>query len=181
MTRIYTRSGDQGQTGLANGERLEKSSVLFEAIGDIDELNAQLGMLRSQYLRQSTGQSNDPNIDEQLSVIQHKLFDVGAQVAQYKDNNIKQEHIDALEQWIDHWQEQLPPLKQFILPAGTQDGSIAHLARSICRRAERHCWQAADQQAIEPEALQYLNRLSDYLFVLARLLNGGDEVFWQSD
>ncbi len=179
MTRIYTRSGDQGQTGLANGERLEKSSVLFEAIGDIDELNAQLGMLRSQYLRQSTGQSNDPNIDEQLSVIQHKLFDVGAQVAQYKDNNIKQEHIDALEQWIDHWQEQLPPLKQFILPAGTQDGSIAHLARSICRRAERHCWQAADQHAIEPEALQYLNRLSDYLFVLARLLNGGDEVFWQ--
>lgn len=175
MTRIYTRSGDQGETGLANGERLEKSSVLFEAIGDIDELNAQLGMLRSQYPEQS----NDPNIDEQLSVIQHKLFDVGAQVAQYKDNNIKQEHIDALEQWIDHWQDQVQPLKQFILPAGTQAGSIAHLARSICRRAERHCWQAADQHTVEPEALQYLNRLSDYLFVLARILNGGDEVFWQ--
>lgn len=173
MTRIYTRSGDQGQSGLANGERINKSDHLFEAIGDVDELNAQVGMLRAL--------NELPDINNQLSSIQHKLFDVGAQIAQYKGNNIKVQDIKTLEKWIDVWQQQLEPLKQFILPAGTQAGCAAHLARSICRRAERKTWQACEGHDIETELTQYLNRLSDYLFVLARVLNGGEEVFWQPD
>ena len=128
MTRIYTRSGDQGETGLANGERLSKTDLLFAVMGDVDELNAQLGLIRAL--------STDKSIDLQLSKVQHKLFDLGAQVAQYKGNNIDVEDINNLENWIDAWQEQLPELKQFILPAGTQAGSVAHVARSICRRAE---------------------------------------------
>ncbi len=173
MTRIYTRSGDQGKSGLANGQRLTKTDHLFDVIGDVDELNAQLGMIRA--LNDQSG------IDDQLSKIQHKLFDLGAQVAQYKGNNIDQGDIKTLEGWIDQWQAELAPLKQFILPAGTQSGSAAHLARSICRRAERKAWHAATKHEIESEVTQYLNRLSDYLFVLARILNGGDEVFWQPD
>jgi len=182
MTRIYTRSGDAGESGLANGMRINKTDLLFEAMGDVDELNAQIGMIRALNKSQN---SNDhtvqKNIDDQLSKIQHKLFDVGAQIAQYKNNNIKSADIKTLEQWIDSWQEQLEPLKQFILPAGTGAGSAAHLARSICRRAERKTWQAAVKHVIEPEVIQYLNRLSDYMFVLARVLNDGNEVFWQAE
>ena len=177
MTRIYTRSGDAGESGLADGQRLNKANQLFEVIGDVDELNAQIGLIRAF----TEAQTNNPIIDSQLSQIQHKLFDVGAQVAQHKENNIEATDIHVLEQWIDAWQEQLEPLKQFILPAGTQAGSTAHIARSICRRAERQGWQAADKHEIEAEVMQYLNRLSDYLFVMARILNGGDEVFWQAD
>ncbi len=177
MTRIYTRSGDQGKSGLANGQRIDKSNQLFAVIGDVDELNAQIGMLRAL----NAVQAKHQDIDSQLSQIQHKLFDVGAQVAQYKDNNLKNPEIKTLEQWIDAWQAQLEPLKQFILPAGTQAGSAAHLARSICRRAERQAWQAAETHEIEAQVMQYLNRLSDYLFVMARVLNGGEEVFWQPE
>ncbi|MGJ8663576.1 MAG: cob(I)yrinic acid a,c-diamide adenosyltransferase [Marinicella sp.] len=171
MTRIYTRSGDGGETGLANGERLTKTDLLFDVMGDVDELNAQIGMVRAL--------SDDNSIDKQLSKIQHKLFDLGAQVAQYKGNNMSASDIKQLEDWIDGWQRQLEPLKQFILPAGTQAGSSAHLARNICRRSERKAWQAATTHDLEPEVMQYLNRLSDYLFVLARVLNDGNEVFWQ--
>ncbi len=173
MTRIYTRSGDQGKSGLANGDRLGKTDTLFEAIGDVDELNAQLGMIRAL--------NQDEAIDDQLSKTQHKLFDLGAQVAQYKGNNISTDDIQTVERWIDGWQQQLAPLKQFILPAGTAAGSAAHLARSICRRAERKTWVAAEQHELEAEVMQYLNRLSDYLFVLARVLNGGNEVSWQPE
>ncbi|WP_154222048.1 cob(I)yrinic acid a,c-diamide adenosyltransferase [Marinicella rhabdoformis] len=175
MTRIYTRSGDAGKTGLANATRIAKSDALCDAIGDIDETNAFIGVVRS--LNSTMG--NNSAIDEQLSIIQHKLFDLGAQVAQYKGNLIKKEDIVQLEQWIDEMQENLSPLKQFILPAGNPAGSQCHLARTTCRRAERKTWKAAKEYEIEPEATQYLNRLSDYLFVLARTLNDQDEVFWQ--
>lgn len=171
MTRIYTRSGDAGQTGLANATRIAKSDVLCDAIGDIDETNALIGLVRSL--------NENKAIDQQLSVIQHKLFDLGAQVAQYKGNLLKKEDIFQLEHWIDGMQESLPPLKQFILPAGNPAGSQCHLARTVCRRAERKTWQAATDHEIEAEAVQYLNRLSDYLFVLARTLNDQDEVFWE--
>lgn len=171
MTRIYTRSGDAGKTGLANATRIAKSDVLCDAIGDIDETNALIGVVRSL--------NENKALDEQLSVIQHKLFDLGAQVAQYKGNLLKNEDIAQLENWIDGMQENLPPLKQFILPAGNPAGSQCHLARTTCRRAERKTWQAAADHEIEAEAVQYLNRLSDYLFVLARTLNDQDEVFWQ--
>jgi len=136
-------------------------------------------MIRALNRLHSQDKSTENNVDQQLSKIQHKLFDVGAQIAQYKGNNIQSKDIETLEQWIDAWQEQLEPLKQFILPAGTQAGSAAHLARNICRRAERVTWKTAAKHEIEAEVMMYLNRLSDYLFVLARVLNGGDEVFWQ--
>ena len=175
MTRIYTRSGDAGKTGLANATRIAKSDVLCDAIGDIDETNALIGVVRSL--------NNDSAIDKQLSVIQHKMFDLGAQVAQYKGNLLQNKDIVQLEDWIDAMQENLPPLKQFILPAGNPAGSQCHLARTTCRRAERKTWQAAGNDGIgheiEAEAVQYLNRLSDYLFVLARTLSDQDEVFWQ--
>jgi cob(I)alamin adenosyltransferase len=171
MARIYTRSGDAGQTGLANGTRIDKQDQLMEAIGDIDELNAHIGLIRAD--------KPDSAIDKELATIQHQLFDIGAQVAQYKDNPIESDHVDRLEQWIDHHQEAVPPIKQFILPAGNRIGSHVHLARSICRRAERHTWLASKQHDIESEVMQYLNRLSDYLFVLGRVLNEDDEVFWQ--
>jgi len=171
MARIYTRSGDGGQTGLANGTRIDKQDQLMEAIGDIDELNAHVGLIRAD--------KPDKDIDKQLATIQHQLFDVGAQVAQFKDNPIEPQHIKQLEHWIDQYQTVLEPIKQFILPAGNRIGSHVHLARSICRRAERHVWLASKKHAIEAEVMHYLNRLSDYLFVLARIVNKDDEVFWQ--
>ncbi|MCX7543996.1 cob(I)yrinic acid a,c-diamide adenosyltransferase [Marinicella gelatinilytica] len=173
MARIYTRSGDAGETGLADGTRIGKHQNLVEAIGDIDELNAHVGLIRAD--------QPQADIDAQLAVIQHHLFDIGAQVAQFKDNPIKQRQVQQLEQWIDAFQAELTPIKQFILPAGNRIGSHVHLARSICRRAERHVWLAAEKHDIEIEVLHYLNRLSDYLFVLARALNKKQEVFWQQN
>lgn len=173
MARIYTRSGDAGETGLANATRISKQHDLIAAIGDIDELNAHIGLIRVD--------KPDAEIDGQLAIIQHQLFDIGAQVAQYKEKPIESSKIKQLEQWMDSFQEDLPPIKQFILPAGNRLGSQTHLARSICRRAERHVWRASDNYDIEIQVMHYLNRLSDYLFVLARVLNDDNEVFWQHD
>ena len=171
MARIYTRSGDTGQTGLANGTRIDKQDQLMECIGDIDELNAHLGLIRAEQPQSA--------IDRELAVIQHQLFDIGAQVAQYKGNPFESQQVSQLERWIDQHQDTVAPIKQFILPAGNRIGSHVHLARSICRRAERHAWMASKEHAIEIEILHYLNRLSDYLFVLGRVLNEDEEVFWQ--
>lgn len=171
MTRIYTRSGDAGETGLANATRLPKKDCLFAAIGDIDELNAHVGMIRAL--------QNIESIDQELAVIQHQLFDLGAQVAQYHERPITSRDITQLEHWIDDHQSKLAPIKQFILPAGNQAGTQTHLARSVCRRAERSLWQTRENHEIPAETMQYLNRLSDYLFVLSRVINTEDEVFWQ--
>lgn len=171
MSRIYTRTGDDGQTGIANAERLDKTATLIGAIGDVDELNSVLGLLRSFGLKES--------VEQQLSVIQHKLFDLGASLAQYREQMTVADDVDILEQWIDEMELSLPRLQKFILPAGNQVGSYAHLSRAICRRAERSCLQAANSYSIDHNCLKYLNRLSDYLFVLARSLNSKQEVFWQ--
>lgn len=173
MTRIYTRSGDQGESGLANGTRITKASMIFDAIGDTDELNCVLGWLKSFEIKES--------IDEQLNLIQHKLFDIGATLAQYKKALIRQADIEQLEMWIDSYQKDLTPLKKFILPGGKQPASVAHLARSVCRRVERSAWKMYQQQEVDTSVFKYLNRLSDYLFVLARVLSHGDEVFWNTD
>ncbi len=171
MARIYTRSGDAGETGLANATRIAKKDSLIASIGDIDELNAHIGMIRVLQDSQS--------IDQQLAVIQHQLFDLGAQVAQYHERPIRSQDIAQLEHWIDDHQTKLAPIKQFILPAGNHAGTQTHLARSICRRAERSLWQSHGDHELPAETMQYLNRLSDYLFVLSRILNTADEVFWQ--
>ncbi|MCF6300514.1 MAG: cob(I)yrinic acid a,c-diamide adenosyltransferase [Proteobacteria bacterium] len=172
MTRIYTRSGDQGESGLANGTRITKNSIIFDAIGDTDELNSMLGWLKSL--------DTEESIDQQLNSIQHKLFDIGAILAQYKHTLIGQSDVEQLEIWIDSYQQGLPPLTKFILPGGKQPASIAHLARSVCRKAERSVWKMHQQQKVNSDVLKYLNRLSDYLFVIARVLNHGDDVLWEA-
>lgn len=171
MRRIYTRTGDDGQTAIANATRLDKTAPLIDAIGDVDELNAALGLLRSFEL--------NVTVDQQLSVIQHKLFDLGASLAQYQGQMLLSDDVTQLEQWIDKMTSTLPQLRKFILPGGNQVGSYAHLSRAICRRAERSCLQAASSHSIDKNCLKYLNRLSDYLFVLARSLNDKQEIFWQ--
>lgn len=171
MSKIYTRTGDDGQTGIANAARLDKTAPLINAIGDVDELNAALGLLRS------FGLSEKPN--QQLSVVQHKLFDLGASLAQYQGQMLIADDIVQLEEWIDEMESILPDLRAFILPTGNQIGSYAHLSRAICRRAERSCLQASASHSIDKNCLKYLNRLSDYLFMLARNLNDKKEILWQ--
>lgn len=174
LTKIYTRSGDKGTTGLGDGSRVEKDHPRIEAIGTVDELNSSIGLLRSRALPES--------LDELLLQIQHELFDLGAELSVPGRNAIDEECVKRLEQALDHYNADLPKLPEFILPAGGDATGHCHMARTICRRAERTVYTAAKVQKINPQANAYLNRLSDLLFVVARVLarfeNGG-EVLWQ--
>ncbi len=165
--KIYTRTGDDGQTGLFGGLRVRKNDVRVEAYGTIDELNACLGLARAQGL--------PPQLDPTLRELQEQLFVVGAEVAcepgkveRMKMALVEQRHIDHMELSIDEHEAQLPPLTTFILPSGSRAGAALHLARTVARRAERMCLGLDD---LRPLLLIYLNRLSDYLFVLARRAN----------
>lgn len=169
MSRIYTRSGDTGTTGLADGTRTSKTSARIEAIGTIDECNAHLGMLVSLIVSHQ--------LHPKLSAIQHRLFDLGATLANKQPSLIEARHVTALERNIDQLDSTLPPLKQFILPGGNAATAQAHITRAVCRRAERCTYILADNEAVPEAVVQFLNRLSDYLFVVARSLsahNGGD-------
>ncbi len=174
LTKIYTRSGDKGTTGLGDGSRVEKDHPRIEAIGTVDELNSSIGLLRSRALPES--------LDELLLQIQHELFDLGAELSVPGRNAIDEDCVKRLEQALDHYNADLPKLPEFILPAGGDATGHCHMARTICRRAERTVYTAAKVQEINPQANAYLNRLSDLLFVVARVLarfeNGG-EVLWQ--
>lgn len=174
LTKIYTRSGDKGTTGLGDGSRVEKDHPRIEAIGTVDELNSSIGLLRSRALPES--------LDELLLQIQHELFDLGAELSVPGRNAIDEDCVKRLEQALDHYNADLPKLPEFILPAGGDATGHCHMARTICRRAERTVYTAAKVQEINPQASAYLNRLSDLLFVVARVLarfeNGG-EVLWQ--
>ncbi len=173
MPKIYTRTGDKGQTGLATGARLAKHSLEIHNLGDVDELNCQLGVLAA-YL-------DTPSIQAELSQIQALLFEIGAELATEKPT-IKADDSLVLEQQIDSYQQQLPALTHFILPAGSVAISHCHLARAVCRRAERSLSQLASKKSINPFTQQYLNRLSDYLFVLARYIgkeNHIEEQAWK--
>lgn len=175
LSKIYTRTGDDGSTGLADGSRVAKSSERMDVIGTVDELNCQLGLLIT------TLAEDDPFL-ERLSRIQHHLFDLGGEFAIPGSTVIQAFHIEWLEATLDEWNEDLPPLKNFILPGGSTPAAHAHLARAICRRAERTAVSLSQQDAINPESRNYLNRLSDLLFVAARLLarrDGGQEVLWE--
>ncbi len=174
LTKIYTRTGDDGSTGLAANTRVQKDDARIEAMGDIDELNSVIGLLLTETL---------PDDAEKLLIqIQHRLFDLGGELAMPAYQTINAAETAILESAIDHWNENLPPLKEFILPGGSRGGAQCHLARTICRRAERrlvHLHHTAPQRL---EALRYLNRLSDLLFVLARVINreaGMEVVYWQ--
>jgi cob(I)alamin adenosyltransferase len=166
ISKVYTRTGDGGQTSLVGGARVSKSSSRVEAYGEVDELNSALGVARA-YLQ-------DTEVDEILGVIQNDLFTLGADLASptgLKVPRISAALVKALEDHADRFLAELEPLKEFILPGGNQAGAILHLARTIARRTERRVVALAATEAINAETIVYLNRLSDLLFVLARVVN----------
>lgn len=174
LSKIYTRTGDDGTTGLANGERVAKTDVRVEACGAVDETNSLLGLLLVEDL--------PTELRATLERVQHELFEVGAELALPGYVKIASAHVQQLERDLDELNAELPPLKEFVLPGGNRPASVCHLARSVCRRAERRAWAAAEQHELNRELLSYLNRLSDYLFVAARTLarvGGGEEVLWR--
>ena len=178
--RIYTKTGDKGKTGLLSGDRVAKDNIRIQAYGTVDECNAVLGIVRTYDIGEE--------LDSMLEYIQNRMFVVGSDLATPGDKKITIERIDRdatgqLEEWIDRMENSLTPLKQFILPGGTRGASFLHLARTVCRRAERMVVGLARQEQINPFNLQYLNRLSDLLFVMGRFENrqkGIDEPLWNS-
>lgn len=172
---IVTRTGDKGQTGLFGGQRVSKASPRLHAYGTVDELNAVLGMVLSDKGLTET-------LHAQLLRTQNVLFRLGADLATPRENNaakvprIEQEHIDELEGWINALETALPAMTAFILPGGTNASSTLHLARTVCRRAERHTVELAQTDDIGTDTVKYLNRLSDYLFLAARQANHGEGV-----
>ncbi|MGY8815269.1 MAG: cob(I)yrinic acid a,c-diamide adenosyltransferase [Gammaproteobacteria bacterium] len=162
LTRIYTRTGDEGLTGLGNGERISKTALRIEAMGDIDEVNCLLGMVLSE--------SPDEEITEIIIDMQHALFDAGGEISLPGNVFITDKYILRVEHAIDKLNNELESLKEFILPGGGKASSICHLARSVCRRAERHLVGLGNEEAVNSITLQLLNRLSDLLFVVARTL-----------
>jgi cob(I)alamin adenosyltransferase len=176
LTRIYTRTGDDGSTGLADGSRVGKDSPRIEAIGAVDELNCVLGVLLSESLPQ--------DIRACLTGAQHDLFDVGGELSVPGHVVMKDEHVARLEKQLDRWNADLPPLKDFILPGGTRPAALAHAARAACRKAERTLVALSREASVPPAVLKYVNRLSDLLFVVARTLNraaGQPDVLWKQD
>lgn len=183
LSKIYTRTGDSGTTGLGDGSRVAKDDLRISALGDVDELNACVGILRSQIAASAI--ADKAAWDKSLSLIQHWLFDLGGEVCIPHYTLLQPVCVEFLEKEIDRMNESLPMLKDFILPSGTLACSYAHQARAVCRRAERALMsvQARDQN-IQATALQLLNRLSDWLFVASRALQraeGGSEVLWQKN
>ena len=183
LSKIYTRTGDSGTTGLGDGSRVAKDDLRIAALGDVDELNSCIGILRSQIAVSSI--EDKAAWDKSLSLIQHWLFDLGGEVCIPNYNMVLPVSVEFLENEIDRMNEALPMLKDFILPAGTLSCSYAHQARSVCRRAERSLMTVHTRdQNIQATSLQLLNRLSDWLFVASRTLQraeGGSEVLWQKN
>ena len=177
LSKIYTRTGDDGSTGLGDGTRVRKDSARVEAYGTVDELNSTLGVLLA------TPDLPLPAI-ETLTQIQHDLFDLGGELCIPGMAMVFDADVERLETTLDGFNADLPPLKDFILPGGGIAAGTCHLARTICRRAEREVVSLARHDAVRPEATRYLNRLSDLLFVIARVLaraSGHGEVLWQHE
>lgn len=173
LSKIYTRTGDQGTTGLGDGSRVDKDNLRVETIGTVDELNSLVGLLLSAEL--------DEAVRACLTRTQHELFDLGGELCMPGHTLLPEAYIDQLEADLDHFNADLPPLEDFILPGGSEPAARCHLARTVCRRAERLLVSLAKIEDINAVSLRYLNRLSDLLFVLARVLaraNGGSEVIW---
>ncbi len=174
LTKIYTRTGDTGETGLGDGTRVPKDGARVHALGEIDELNSAIGVLLAEEL--------PGPVRAALSGIQHDLFDLGGEICIPGHSSVSEEQVVRLETLLDDYNRDLPPLKEFILPGGTRSASLAHLARTVCRRAERALVSLARAEPVGTAARKYLNRLSDLLFVLGRALNragGGSDVLWQ--
>lgn len=174
LSKIYTRTGDNGTTGLGDGSRTEKDNLRVEAFGEVDELNSQIGVLLGFDLPQTT--------QDLLTSIQHDLFDLGGEICIPGREALDAGYVARLEQQLDKINETLPPLKEFILPGGSPAAAACHVARTVCRRAERRLVSLARDESISAISVQYLNRLSDLLFVLARDINrqqGVADVLWR--
>ena len=180
LSQIATRTGDDGTTGLGDGSRVSKTHLRVHAMGDVDELNSQIGVLLAEPL--------PADIRELLVIVQHELFNLGGELCMPGYELLKMGAVLRLDEGLVHFNATLPRLKEFILPAGTRSAAIAHVCRTVARRAERALVTLAATEAINDAPRQYLNRLSDLLFVLARVLNranldglGGDDVYWHSE
>lgn len=202
LSKIYTRTGDDGTTGMADGSRVSKADNLFSVMGDVDELNSHIGLVRAHFgqavaaadantqplpvrLQQQDGQSAGADFTQALIIIQHLLFNVGGELAMPEYEAVHASHIEWLEQQIDAMNTTLPPLKDFILPTGSVLVSQLHVARCVCRRAERQAviLQQQRPEAIRSTAVSLINRLSDWLFVAARFCTDPEqvsEVLWDS-
>lgn len=179
LSRIVTRTGDDGTTGLGNGQRVPKESARIEAIGAVDELNCALGVLLA-------GTALPDAVGDCLGECQHELFDLGGELAVPGMVLLKPAQVERLEEAVEQFNAGLPPLREFVLPGGTAAAAACHMARAICRRAERRCWQLAQAEKPATGGLgpRYLNRLSDLLFVVARSLarsGGAREVLWRHE
>jgi cob(I)alamin adenosyltransferase len=185
--KIYTKTGDKGETGLYGGKRVRKDNLRVMAYGDVDETNAAIGIARSYIQEGSSGSREVLNfIDSVLETVQNKLFAVGAVLSGSEDQNfsIKDSDIEYLEKCIDHIDELIPPIKAFILPFGTDLSARLHLARTVARRAERSIVALSGSEQVNPNVLVYANRLSDFLFTLARFANkaqGVPDTLWKKD
>jgi cob(I)alamin adenosyltransferase len=176
LSKIYTRTGDSGTTGLGDGTRVDKDNLRVEAYGTVDELNSVVGMVLAYDLPRA--------VRDCLTTVQHRLFDLGGELSVPGYEALRADHVTGLEALVDDFNAELPPLKEFILPAGGHATSACHLARAVCRRAERCVVRLMRHESINPNSLAYLNRLSDLLFVIARTLarhENGEEVLWQTD
>ncbi|MFN5048425.1 cob(I)yrinic acid a,c-diamide adenosyltransferase [Roseateles sp.] len=180
LSQIATRTGDDGSTGLGDGSRVPKDHLRVMAMGDVDELNSQIGVLLAEPLPE--------DVRELLITIQHELFNLGGELCMPGYSLLKEDAVLRLDQALADHNATLPRLAEFILPAGTRSAAIAHVCRTVARRAERAVVTLAGQESINAAPRQYLNRLSDLLFVLARVLNranldgkGGDDVYWRSE
>jgi cob(I)alamin adenosyltransferase len=174
LSKIYTRTGDDGSTGLGDGTRVPKEHLRVEAYGTVDEANSCVGLVLAV-------PNLPPEVVEVLTEVQHRLFDLGGELCIPRHRAIQTADVERLEQALDRFNESLPPLKDFILPGGGPAAAACHLARTVTRRAERRVWALARAEAVAAEAPQYLNRLSDLLFVVARVLarhEHGAEVLW---
>jgi cob(I)alamin adenosyltransferase len=177
LSKIYTRTGDDGTTGLGDGSRVAKDSPRVEAYGTVDELNSCIGVLLAQ-------PALPPAVIECLTEVQHELFDMGGELCIPGHTAIRAAQVTRLEQELDAFNDGLPPLKEFILPGGGAAAAACHLARAVARRAERRVWTLSRAESVSPEVVKYLNRLSDLLFVMARVLarhERGTEVLWRHD
>ncbi|HEX7055314.1 MAG TPA: cob(I)yrinic acid a,c-diamide adenosyltransferase [Burkholderiales bacterium] len=174
LSKIATRTGDAGETGLGDGSRVSKAAARVQALGDIDELNSALGLVLAEEL--------PAPLREALVEVQHDLFDLGGEVSIPGHALLGEAQVARLDAWLEEWNRDLPALKEFVLPGGSRAAAAAHLARTVCRRAERSLVALGSREPVGAPARRYLNRLSDVLFVAGRLLNrhaGRGDVQWR--
>lgn len=174
ISRVTTKTGDNGNTTLGNGEKIAKSSARIHAIGAVDELNAQLGFLKL----------HAPRFSKDIEHVQHRLFDIGGDISLPEQTFFQAEHLDSLSKQCNTLNEELPPLTEFVIPGEDIASAQAHIARTVCRRAETILWEVTESdEHFNLDCARYLNRLSDWLFIVARILareaNNGEETQWQ--